>query len=409
MIDNRPLAGIRVIELATFVAVPGTGRALADMGAEVIKIESPDGDPLRYTAKNEGRPEGHKENTTFDLDNAGKRCIVLDLKNPRGMVVLMELLASADVFLTNLRAKALEKLSLDYETLHERFPALVYGMVTGYGDKGPSKDLPGFDFTAFFARGGWMGALYEPGSMPLTPVPGVGDHQAGMYLATGVCAALLKSKSTGVGERVSVSLFHSAVYGVSLMLTAAQYGHPSSKFPQSRRQAANPFTTAYKTSDERFIQIALPSYNSSFDRMMTAVGRSDLCGHEIYATQQTVGERMPEVYDIVAEALAEKTLAEWIEIFTVADIPHAAAQTWDELLEDEQAWASDIFFPMEYPTGNTRTLVRTPMMFQNAGLPPFERGPYLGQDTVKILQKLGYNDSQIERMKDEKAVVQWSE
>lgn len=407
MQSERPLEGIRVVELATFVAVPMAARALGDMGAEVIKVEAPGGDALRYTAKNEGRPEGHLENTSFDLDNANKKGIVLDLKKPAGVEVLLKLLETADVFLTNVRAKSLEKLGLDYETLKERFPALVYGIVTGYGDKGPDKDMPGFDFTAFFARGGWTGALYEPGSMPLTPVPGLGDHQAGMYLAAGVAAALLKAKTKGVGERVSVSLFHSAIYGVSLMLTSAQYGAAAAKYPQSRRQAANPLTTAYKTKDERFIQIAVPAYNALFNNFVKAIGREDLVDHPVYATQQTVGECMPEVYDLVAEAIAGTTVAEWAERFTKADIPYSVAQTWEELLQDEQAWQADCYYAMQYPTGSTRTLVRTPVLYQNAGLPPFERGPYLGENTTEILAALGYGEKEQQRLLSDKVAVQW--
>lgn len=408
MTGKRPLEGIRVVELATFVAVPVTARILVDMGATVIKVEAPDGDPLRYTAKNEGRPEGHEENTSFDLDNAGKRGVVLDLKNPKGLEVMLELIASADVFLTNVRGKSLEKLGLDYEFLKNRFPALVYGIISGYGEKGPEKNLPGFDFTAFFARGGWTGALYEPGSTPMTPVPGLGDNQAGMNLAAGICAALLKAKTSGEGEKVSVSLFHSAIFGVNIMLTSAQYNHPAAKYPQSRRFAANPFTTAYRTRDERFIQIAFPAYNAGYNRVMTAIGRSDMCGHEVYSTQQTVGERMSEVYDMIAEAIFAEPMSHWAQVFTAADIPYAVAQTWEELLEDEQAWASDCYYSMKYPNGNTRTLVRTPIMFENSELPPYERGPYLGENTRSVLREMGHSDEEIEAYINERIAMDWN-
>lgn len=407
MTGTRPLEGIRVVELATFVAVPMTARVLADMGAEVIKVEAPAGDPLRFTAKNEGRPEGHMENTSFDLDNAGKKGITIDLKTPEGIKVMHALIDGADVFLTNVRANGLKKLGLDYDALKEKHPALVYGVLTGYGDEGPCKDQPGFDFTAFFARGGWVGALYEPGSKPPMAVPGLGDHQASMYLAAGVNAALLKAKLTGVGERVSVSLLHSAIFGVSLMLTAAQYGDAAAKYPQSRRDAANPFTTAYKTADDRFIQIALPAYNASYDRLMEAIGRDDLRGHPVYSTQQTAEGRLREVYDIIAEAMLGKTMAEWAERFTALDIPHAVAQTWEELLVDEQAWASGCFYEMPYPTGNKRTMVRTPVLFETTGQPPYRRGPYPGEHTRETLQALGYGEADIDRMIAEKAVATW--
>ncbi|NMA38082.1 MAG: CoA transferase, partial [Papillibacter sp.] len=186
---NNTLKGITVIELGTFIAVPACARFFADNGAEVIKIEPNSGDPVRWNGVSEGRPDDPYENTTYDLENANKRCIVLNLKHPKGREVLFKLLDKADIFLTNWRPQALEKNGLSYETLHEKYPKLVYGTLTGYGDKGPDKDLPGFDFTAYFARGGFMGSLYQKDTWPMNLIPGIGDHQAGLFLAAGVMAA----------------------------------------------------------------------------------------------------------------------------------------------------------------------------------------------------------------------------
>ena len=132
---RRPLEGIKVVELATFIAAPCTARFLADLGADVIKVEAPMGDPLRYTAANEGRPLDQKENTSYDLENAGKRCIALNIKSPEGREVLEKLIADADVFITNNRQPSLIKNKLDYDTLHAKYPALVYAFISGYGEK----------------------------------------------------------------------------------------------------------------------------------------------------------------------------------------------------------------------------------------------------------------------------------
>ena len=158
---KRPLEGVKVLELATFIAAPCCARFLADLGAEVIKVEAPAGDPLRYTAVNEGRPQDQKENTSYDLENAGKTCVCLNTKTAAGREALEKLIAEADIFITNWRQNPLKKAGLDYETLHAKYPRLVYGFVSGYGEKGPDKDLPGFDFTAFFARGGILGKIHE--------------------------------------------------------------------------------------------------------------------------------------------------------------------------------------------------------------------------------------------------------
>ena len=175
---KRPLEGVKVVEMATFIAVPAVGRILADLGAEVVKIESAKGDNLRFTAPNEGRPSDPHEDTNFDLENANKKGIVLDLRTDKGREVLFRMLDQADIFLTNWRPQALVRKNLDYESLKDRYPKLVYANLTGFGEKGPDKDLPGFDYTAFFARSGWSGSLYQKGTVPSNLIPAIGDHQA---------------------------------------------------------------------------------------------------------------------------------------------------------------------------------------------------------------------------------------
>ena len=219
---KRPLEGVKVVELATFIAAPCCARFLADLGAEVIKVVAAAATPEIYTAVNEGRPLDQKENTSYDLENAGKTCVCLNTKTPAGREALEKLIAEADIFITNWRQNPLKKAGLDYDTLHARYPKLVYGFVSGYGEKGPDKDLPGFDFTAFFARGGILGTLFDRDALPMLTIAGFGDHQVGMYLASGILAALYRARETGQGDRVVVSLFHSAIWDVSLLLQASQ-------------------------------------------------------------------------------------------------------------------------------------------------------------------------------------------
>ena len=395
---KRPLEGVKVLELATFVAVPACARYLADLGAEVIKIESLTGDPLRYTAVNEGRPSDELEQTSYDLDNAGKKCIALNTKDPAGRKVLDELLAQADIFVTNWRQPALERAGLDYETLKAQYPKLVYGIVSGYGEKGPDKDLPGFDFTSFFARGGVLGTMFDKDSVPLTPIAGFGDHQVAMNLASGLIAALYKVEKGGNGDKVIVSLLHSALWDIGIMLQSAQYGHPSTQYPISRKHIANPLQMAHRTRDGRWLQIAVPRYDFHYPKFVPLIGREDLIDDPRFYPQSNLQDNLEEFYDILVKGFAEKDLEDWKQILTEADIPFAVAQTWNEVLVDEQAWASDCLYAMEYPTGNTRTLVRTPVMFAEAGLPPYVRGPYLGEHTREILSDLGYTAEQVDSM-----------
>jgi len=401
----RPLEGVKVVELGTFIAAPACARYLADLGADVIKVEAPSRDPLRGTAINEGRPLDDYENTSFDLDNANKRDICLDTKSPEGLEALIKLIGAADIFITNIREKSLVKQGLDYETLKVKFPKLVYGYVTGYGEKGPDKDLPGFDFTAFFARGGMLGTLFDKDHVPMIPVPGVGDHQVAMNLSSGILAALYRASRTGRGDKVTVSLFHSAIWDVGVMLQAAQYGDVSTQYPISRKSIANPFNVAHKTRDGRWIQFSAPAYDKMYDRFVTAMDRADLVGDPRFFPQADLQDHLDEFYDILAEAAAKKDLAEWCERFKAADIPYAVAQTWDELLRDEQAWAADCLYEMGYPTGAKRTLVRPPVMFADTPLPEYERGPYCGEHTEEILASVGYTQAQIQAMMESGAAA----
>ena len=402
---RRPLEGVKVVELATFIAAPCTARFLADLGADVIKVEAPMGDPLRYTAANEGRPLDQKENTSYDLENAGKRCIALNIKSPEGREVLEKLIADADVFITNNRQPSLIKNKLDYDTLHAKYPSLVYGFISGYGEKGPDKDLPGFDFTAFYARGGILGPLRDKTSTPMLTVQGFGDHQVAMNLAAGVLAALFKAKMTGEGDQVVVSLFHSAVWDVSLMLQSSQYGANSCKFPMERWENGNPLTMVYMTKDEQWLQIAMPQYDRHYPVFMKAAGHPEMIDNPKFFPQKNLYPNRKEFSEWISALFLTKDCAEWCKLLDAADIPYAVAQNWDTLLEDKQAWASDIFYEMEYSNGNKRTLVRPPVMFRENGLPDYNRGPYLAEHTEEILGQYGYTDEEISRMLADGAVT----
>ena len=395
---SKTLSGIRVVELSTFIAVPACARFFADQGADVIKIEAASGDAVRWNGTSEGRPDTPYENTTFDLENANKRGIVLNLKAPEGKEALFRLLEGADVFLTNWRPQALEKAGLTYEALHTRFPALVYGTLTGYGDKGPDKDLPGYDFTAYWARGGFMDSLRQKGEWPINLIPGMGDHQAGMFLAAGVLAALFNAKRSGVGERVCANLLHSSVWVQGIMVQAAQYTDYGQPYPISHRDADNPFNCAYRTSDGRFLQISMPPFDLFYPKFMPLIGRADLVGDERYTMESITKNKLhAEFSDILSEAFQQKTAAEWDEILTVNDIPHAVAQSWEEVLADPQARANDVFYDMAYPTGNTRSLVRQPV-FIGKELPDYAMAPLLGQHSEEILRELGYSEEALAAM-----------
>ena len=408
---SKPLEGIRVVELATFIAAASAGRFMADLGADVIKIESAKGDPLRHTAPSEGRPLDMYENTTWDLENGNKRCISLNMKDPAGKEAFFKLLDTADVLITNWRVQALERAGLDYETLKARYPKLVYAICTGYGEYGPDKDLPGFDFTAFFARGGYLDSLRQRGTVPMNVVPGLGDHNVGMNLAAGICAALLQAKLKGVGEKVETSLFESAIFNMGMMIQASNYEGIAQNYPIDVRKSANPFNAAWRTKDDRFIQTCMPDFNTYYKAFITAVGREDLADSQEYFPILTCQEKglTSELYDIVMDAFSKKTVAEWTLILEAADIPFALAKNWMEIRNDKQAEANNCFYDMTYSNGNTRRLVRLPVKFQEMGVPEYKTGPLIGEQGSEVLKELGYEDAQIKEMQDKGALFVWKD
>lgn len=407
---KQPLKGIKVVELANFIAAATTGRFLADLGADVIKIESAKGDPLRYTAPTEGRPLDMYENTTWELENANKRCISLNMKDPAGKEAFFKLLDDADVLITNWRVQALERAGLDYETLKVKYPSLVYALCTGYGEFGPDKDLPGFDFTAFFARGGYLENLRQKSDVPMNVAPGLGDHNVGINLAAGVLAALYHAKLTGEGEKVETSLFESAIFNMGMMIQAAQYPDHGVKYPINIRESSNPFNACWRTSEGRYIQTCMPDYNTYFKKFLTALGLTDMVEDERFFPVQNLHENGlgTTVYDRVMATFEQKSHEEWAQILTDADIPFALAKSWDELLEDEQAWANDCFHKMEYPNGE-RVLVKHPIKFAEMGPTPYNKGPMIGEHGVEVMKELGYEEEKINEMIENKTLYIWED
>lgn len=409
--SKKLLEGVKVVELATFIAAATTGRFLADLGADVIKVESAKGDPLRYTAPTEGRPLDMYENTTWELENANKRCISLNMKDPVGKEAFFKLLESADVLITNWRVGALERAGLDYDSLKEKFPKLVYAICTGYGEFGPDKDLPGFDFTSFFARGGYLETLRQKGQVPMNVVPGLGDHNVGMNLAAGVLAALYHAKVTGKGEKVETSLFESAIHNMGMMIQAAQYEEVGEKYPINIRNANNPLNAAWETKEGRYIQTCMPDYNVYFKKFLTALGREDIVDDERYFPVQNLHKNNlgTEMYDICMEQFKKKTVEEWEKILTEFDIAHSLAKNWEELLVDDQAWANDCFYKMNYDNGNERTLVRLPVKFREMGTPEYNKGPLIGEHGAEVLKEIGYSDEEVKDLLENKVLYVWSD
>lgn len=399
--QNLMLKGVKVVELATFVAAPSCTKLLADWGADVIKVEALFGDAIRGMGGTFNAPMTDEENPMYELENGNKKGIAIDIKEEKGMEVLFKLLEEADVFVTNIREQSLAKSGLSYHQLKDRFPKLIHAHILGYGEEGPLKDKPGFDYTAYFARGGVSASLMEKGTSPANTAAGFGDHYAGMGLAAGVLAALYRQAKTGEGERVTLSLYHAALFGMGLMITTAQYGN---EMPLSRRQPNNPLMTTYQCKDGKWIQLALIQYNKWFPKFCKVIDREDLIGETKFNTITAVVDCVEELVSLVEKEMLKKNLDEWSVLLEEADLPFEKLQSLDDILACEQAWANKYLFKTKYSNGNEGILVDSPVRFQTMGIKEYEAAPKLGEHSTEILEKVGYTKEEIETLKTNKVI-----
>ena len=330
---KKPLEGYTVIDLTTFVAAPTAARLMADMGARVIKVEPPKGDAWRASGIGMGPSRFNKEeNPVFDLYNNGKDLISLNLKTEEGMAVMQQLLSQADIFITNNRPASLARMGLDYDTLHAKYPKLIYGIVLGYGAKGPDADKKAFDTTAFWSRSGFLrdqamilpDGQYEPVNAPSS----VGDSYTGTVLAMQILAAILQRQESGEGQYISASLYHVGMFAMSTMIVGQQY--EGDRVQPETRAKARPAGGPMECADGEWIYLA-DSPNLIFE----LAGRQDLLEEErLLPANRFKAENRGYLLDSLRQCIKTKTAAQWLEILrehdgTTVQLPHFGANATD--------------------------------------------------------------------------------
>ena len=383
-----PVEGIKVVELGVWVAGPATGGILADWGADVIKIEPPTGDPGRLFGRMLGCDLG--VNPPFEMDNRSKRSVVLDLTTAAGRETASELLADADVFVTNVRPGALQRLGLDYESVSAGNPRLVYGLITGYDDTGPDADRAAYDVAAFWSRGGIAHLLTRPGDTPPFQRGGMGDHSAGMTLAAAVCAALLARERTGAGQLVTTSLYRQGAYTVSFDLnTYLLTGQPIAI--GQRETMGNPCMNNYAAGDGRRFWIVGLQGDRHWPALCRVVGRAEWLTDSRYADARARAGNAVELIAALDEIFATKSLVEWADVF--AGEPNffwSPINSLEDVVADEQFHAAGgIVYVPDGPDVDTAVpMVATPADFHGTPWSPRSVAPELGQHTDEVLAEL---------------------
>jgi len=396
----KPLEGIKVVEIGTYVAVPNSARILSDWGAEVIKIETLTGDAWRNNGRIVELPIRRDCNPIFAKDNSGKRFVSVNLKSPEGLEILHKLLAEADVFMSSVRYGGLTRLGLDYETLHEKYPKLVYAHFTGFGEEGPDANVQGFDHSAFWARSGAMHEMRDPGGRPTIPPSGFGDTISSNAFVAGIVAAILDRARTGVGMRVDSSLYANSVWCNYFRIIAAQDRPDGSEpfispFPVRNRK--NPFNHPYKCKDDTWFLLLGGNY-AKFPYTMAALGLEKCIDDPRFATVKDREDNADALYDLMEAKFLEKTAHEWVDVIKPLDISFQELVGSAAVSKDEQAWANHFVGKMECPDGTEWVMPTSPITFFGVEKAMTKHAGVRGSDNVEVLKEYGYSDEQIKAL-----------
>lgn len=388
------LEGVRVVEFSTFVAGPGAAAMMADWGAQVIKIESSSGDATRHV----GAAPDHPASPIFEFENRGKRSIVLNIGTDAGRAALLAILRDADIFITNLRPGGLRRARLDYGSVKDELPRLVYCSVSGYGLQGEEIDLPAFDIAALWTRSGLAAATIPAGVEPFVSRPGVGDASCAMATAAAALAALHEQRRTGRGRLVETSLMRTGVYALGWDM-ALQLRYDAVPPARSRREPANPPANYYRTADGRWL-LVLSRGRDDWKGIVAAAGRADLVEDPRFATPALRSGNGAELTAILDEAFGALSLAEAARRLTDVDAMWAPLQTPAEVADDPQAIAAGCFVEVEDRLGARYRSPAGPARFPGDAQdrPALAPAPGLGQHTREVLLEAGYDDEQIERL-----------
>lgn len=394
-----PLSGIKVVEMGAFVAGPAAAAVLGDWGADVIKVENPaGGDPIRGLVALGFAAVEPEINPALELENRNKRSVALDVTKPEGRAVMLRLLATADVFVSNFRTAALVRAGLSYEDVRAVNPRIVYTTLNGYGTRGPDKDRAAFDYAAFWARSGAMASIAEPGGMPPMQRPAMGDHMAGLQLAGAVSAALYARERTGEGQAVHISLFQVGVWMMAsdieiALLTGAGYE------PQGR-VVPNPLWCQYRAKDGKWFQLVMIQPDPFWPRVCEAIGEPALAKDERYDSIGKRAKGAPELIEHLDRAFATKTRDEWAAIFDRLELIWAPIQSVLEAARDAQSQALGIHEVVTHRTGAEIPIVKTPIDFSATPASIRHAAPELGQHTEEILLEHGYSWDDIATLRE---------
>jgi len=390
-----PLAGIRVVELASFVAAPSAGALLVDLGADVIKVEVPWGEIYRHsTPRLAGYDSDFAGSAPYQMDNHGKRSLAIDLALPQARDALARVIDGADVLLTNMLPSRLAKYGFDPETLRATRPELIVARLSGYGADGPEADTPAFDYTAFWARTGLMDQQRDMDAPPAFQRPGIGDHSAGLALALGIVAALRSRDADGQGQVIDVALQNIGYYIEGNDASVALVTDQSSP-RHDRARPRNPLWNHYRCKDGRWLSLVMIESDRYWPELAPAIGRPELLEDERFASAVPRYHNSAALVELLEAAFADKRLDEWTRRLEPYRLIWAPVRTLAEAIHDPTAVARGVFPTVDHPElGRFRT-VAPPLRMSAHAMAGDAPAPALGADTAKLLAEAGVDEETI--------------
>src|SRR4051812_35898131 len=399
--NDNIFSGLKVVDLASFIAGPSAAVILSDFGAEVVKVEPPSGDYWRHGNKVPPQPQA-EDAYQWHLNNRNKRGITLDLKSPGAQQVLERLVKWADVFIVNTPHPARRRLKLEYDDVAPLNPRLIYADVTGFGEKGPDADLPGFDITSYWARSGLLSMARDAGAPPTWPVAGSGDNATAVGLYSAIVTALYRPERTGKGSYVTTSLLAEGVWAASVSIQAALSG---AKFfgLHDRKHPANAAMNVYRTADDIWFVLIVTS--DKLAAVAKAIGRPDLLTDPRFSDPAKLMANMPQLTAILDEVFRAQPMANWYEVFGGVHVTFGAVRGPEDVINDPQLRLNDIVVPLEDAGGKLTSTISSPIQVHGVTKVSAKRAPEIGEHNDQVLQELGFNAAEIDGLRASGAIL----